>query len=105
MARNLYVSDLRLGAPVRWLGEDSDRDVLLPEHRSAGRFLRHGHLGRLTSIEMPHVQIDWVGLEDEPVSFGVGFGPDPSGCYPSLELLTEAEWSGAMDHGPWKDWG
>lgn len=91
-----------MGAPVRWTGAPTDRDILDERRRRQGRRLEYGHPGRLTSIAMPHVQIDWLGLEAEPISFGVGFGPDSAGRYLRLELLSEEEWSSLLQDQYWQ---
>lgn len=46
---------------------------------------RHGHPGVVRDCSMPeHVLVDWEGLEDAPISIGVGFAMDEEGRYPGL---------------------
>jgi hypothetical protein len=89
------VTDLRAGLPVEYLGE-SDPNVVLDEKlQAAGLVLYSGHPGRVWSTTIQHVQVTWVGLEDEPATYAVGFSlPDEDEtCYPALGLLTEDEYS------------
>jgi hypothetical protein len=89
------VTDLRVGLPVEYLGE-SDPNVILDEKlQAAGLALYSGHPGRVWSTTIQHVQVTWVGLEDEPATYAVGFSvPDnDETCYLGLGLLTEDEFS------------
>ncbi|MGW5339238.1 hypothetical protein ACWEQD_12540 [Rhodococcus pyridinivorans] len=64
---------VRQGVPVAYRGRDTDRDILNPQRQPPMLF--HGHPGRITSPAMQHILVDWVGLEDEPASFAVGYCP------------------------------
>ncbi|ORM38110.1 hypothetical protein [Williamsia sp. 1135] len=65
---------IRYGAVPWWYrGQDDDRDILNKAARPA--LLFHGHPGRITDATLQHIRVDWVGLEDEPASFAVGFCP------------------------------
>ncbi|ETT28373.1 hypothetical protein RR21198_1025 [Rhodococcus rhodochrous ATCC 21198] len=64
---------VRQGVPVAFRGADTDRDILDPQAQPPMLF--HGHPGRITSPAIQHILVDWVGLEDEPASFAVGFCP------------------------------
>ncbi len=64
---------VRQGVPVAYRGPDTDRDILNPE--TGPPMLFHGHPGRITSPAVQHILVDWVGLEDEPASFAVGYCP------------------------------
>jgi hypothetical protein len=64
---------IQRGTPVAYRWQDTDRDILNPASQPA--LLFHGHPGRITDPTLQHVQVDWVGLEDEPASFAVGFCP------------------------------
>ncbi|SUF08979.1 Uncharacterised protein [Rhodococcus gordoniae] len=64
---------VRQGVPVAYCGADTDRDILNPHTQPPMLF--HGHPGRITSAAIQHILVDWVGLEDEPVSFAVGYCP------------------------------
>jgi hypothetical protein len=67
------VEDLRVGLPVEYLG-DANPDVVLSEPlRAVGLVLYYGHPGRVWSTTLQHVQVSWVGLEDEPATYAVGF--------------------------------
>jgi hypothetical protein len=67
------VEDLRVGLPVEYLG-DANPDVVLSEPlRAVGLVLYCGHPGRVWSTTPQHVQVSWVGLEDEPATYAVGF--------------------------------
>lgn len=55
---------IQRGTPVAYRGQDTDRDILNPASRPAVLF--HGHPGRITDPTLQHIQVDWVGLEDEP---------------------------------------
>lgn len=49
-----------------------------------------------------HVLVSFRGLEEEPVSWGVGFGHDESsGIYPALLLPDSEEWERASHAGWW----
>jgi hypothetical protein len=87
------VTDLRVGLPVEYLGE-SDPNVVLDERlRAIGMVLYAGHPGRIWSTTVQHVQVTWVGLEEEPASYATGFSvpdEDPT-YYRGLGLLSEEE--------------
>jgi hypothetical protein len=93
--RYVEVTGLRVGLPVEYLGE-SDPNVVLDEKlRAIGVVLYAGHPGRIWSTTMQHVQVTWVGLEEEPASYATGFSvpdEDPS-FYPALGLLSEDEYA------------
>jgi hypothetical protein len=87
------VADLRVGLPVEYLG-DADANVVLSESlRAAGMVLYSGHPGRVRDITVQHVQVTWVGLEDEPASYAVGFSVNSPNdlTYGALGLLTVEE--------------
>src|SRR5450432_325489 len=89
----VQVKDLRVGLPVEYLGKP-DPDVVLSDRlRAIGLVLYCGHPGRVWSTLHQHVQVTWVGLEDEPATYAVGFSvPDEEDTfYPGLGLLTEDE--------------
>ena len=64
---------VRQGVPVAYRGPDTDRDILNPQTQPPMLF--HGHPGRIASPAIQHILVDWVGLEDEPASFAVGYCP------------------------------
>jgi|ERR1022692_844216 hypothetical protein len=87
--------NLRVGLPVEYLG-DTDANVILSDSLKAiGMVLYSGHPGRIWSTTIQHVQVTWVGLEDEPATYAVGFSVPSSGepHYAGLGLLTEDEFS------------
>jgi hypothetical protein len=93
------VTDLRIGLPVKYLGESDPNVVLEEKLRAIGMMLYSGHPGRVWSTTMQHVQVTWVGLEEEPASYATGFSvpdEDPS-YYPALGLLSEEEF-GRREH-------
>ena len=92
-ARYLTVADLRVDLPVEYLGEANAEIVLSDALRAVGMMLYPGHPGRISSTIVQHVQVSWVGLEDEPASYAVGFsvrGPEER-TYFGLGLLAPDE--------------
>jgi hypothetical protein len=89
------VKDLRVGLPVAYLGEPDPNVVLNDQLKAIGLVLYCGHPGRVWSTTLQHVQVTWVGLEDEPASYAVGFSlpSEEESFYPVLGLLTEEEFS------------
>jgi len=59
--------------PVADRGSDTDRDIINPH--TGTPMLFHGQPGRTTNPAIQHILVDWVGLEDEPASFVVGYCP------------------------------
>lgn len=86
-------TDLRVGLPVEYLGDDDPDVVLSDQLRAVGLVLYSGHPGRVWSTLHQHVQVTWVGLEDEPATYAVGFSVpgEEDTFYPALGLLTEDE--------------
>jgi hypothetical protein len=89
------VKDLRVGLPVEYLGEPDPNVVLSDQLRAVGLVLYCGHPGRVWSTTLQHVQVTWVGLEDEPATYAVGFSlpSEEESFYPVLGLLTEDEFT------------
>jgi hypothetical protein len=86
-------TNLRVGLPVEYLGDD-EPVVVLSDHLTAiGLVLYSGHPGRIWSTLHQHVQATWVGLEDEPATYALGFSvpAEEDTFYPVLGLLTEEE--------------
>jgi len=94
-ASYVRVTDLRVGLPVEYLGEPDPNVVLSDQLRAVGLVLYCGHPGRVWSTTLQHVQVTWVGLEDEPASYAVGFSlpSEEESYYPVLGLLTEEEFA------------
>jgi hypothetical protein len=86
-------SNLRVGLPVEYLGDDEPVVVLNDQLKAIGLVLYSGHPGRVWSTLHQHVQVTWVGLEDEPATYALGFSVpgEEDTFYPSLGLLTEDE--------------
>ena len=86
--------DLRKGQPVEYLGKDQWPTEVDKEFLGRTGVLYHGHPGRIWFTDRPHVMVNWVGLEDDPESFAVGYspsGPDHM-TYMGLGVLTEDEY-------------
>jgi len=94
-ASYVRVTDLRVGLPVEYLGEPDPNVVLSDQLRAVGLVLYCGHPGRVWSTTLQHVQVTWVGLEDEPATYAVGFSlpSEEESFYPVLGLLTEDEFT------------
>ncbi|MBO1756356.1 hypothetical protein [Allobranchiibius sp. CTAmp26] len=97
------------GKRVLSAGLDPDAgDVLTPAFRARNHVLMPHHPGRINSFVGPglnHCLVDFVGLEQEPVSFAVGFDHDENGFYRGLLDPTDEEWQAAMSAGWWQDPG
>lgn len=84
--RYVTVGELRDGLPVEFLGEEPDAVGVISEAlTSRAVALYPGHSGRVWRTQPQHVQVSWVGLEEEPASYAYGFDAD-SFC-PADELL------------------
>ena len=94
-ASYVWVKDLRVGLPVEYLGEPDPDVVLSDQLRAVGLVLYCGHPGRVWSTTLQHVQVTWVGLEDEPATYAVGFSlpSEEESFYPVLGLLSEDEFT------------
>ena len=92
-SRCVTISDLRVGLLVEYLGDDNANIVLSESLKAAGMILYSGHPGRVRDTAVQHVQVTWVGLEDEPASYAVGFSVNSPGdlTYGALGLLTAEE--------------
>jgi hypothetical protein len=93
-SRYATVADLRVGLLVEYLGIERETWAVLSEElTSHGVALFPGHPGQISSTVVQHVQVCWVGLEDEPESFAVGFGTSLAAGlrYPGLGHLAEAD--------------
>jgi hypothetical protein len=93
----LTVADLRVGVPVEYLGKEPDCEGVWTEAlTSRGIALFPGHPGRILPSVPQHVQVSWVGLEEEAASHLVGFDSDtvaPEGIYRGLGVLSEREFA------------
>ncbi|WP_377642324.1 hypothetical protein [Oryzobacter terrae] len=101
--RVLTESEVRVGARVLYGGEASERDVsaAAAEH---GHILISGHPGVIAHIHGPgncHVVVEFIGLEAEGISVGVGWDPIADGTYPQLFVPENAEWERALTAGWW----
>ena len=89
-SQHAMVADIRVGLLVEHLGGRETDDVFDTRLRTIGMALYPGHPGRVASADIRHVLVDWVGLEEEPASFIVGYDSsrlDPDSTYPGLGLL------------------
>src|ERR1035437_5875319 len=86
-------TNLRVGLPVEYLGDDEPVVVLSDHLKAIGLVLYSGHPGRVWSTLHQHVQVTWAGLEDEPATYALGFSVpgEEDTFYPALGLLTEEE--------------
>jgi len=85
-ARYVTVGELRDGLPVEFLGEEPDAvGVLSQALTSRAVALYPGHPGRVWRPNPQHVQVSWVGLEEEPASYA--YGLTPTAFCPADELL------------------
>lgn len=71
LGEELLGSDLVAGQPVVFDGEDITAGFFGPN--ALFDALRRGHPGRIRDPTPQHIMVDWVGLEDEPMSFAFGF--------------------------------
>jgi hypothetical protein len=94
-ASYVQVKDLRVGLPVEYLGKPDPDVVLSDQLRAVGLVLYCGHPGRVWSTTLQHVQVTWVGLEDEPATYAVGFSlpGEEASFYTVLGRLTEEEFT------------
>ena len=101
--RPLTVEEVTVGMRVLFAGGADAGDVLDERKRAAGHILVEHHPGVIRELlGTQHVLVDFVGLEDEPVSFGVGFGYDEeTGIYPGLLVPGESEWQDMISAGWW----
>ena len=97
LARYVTVGELRDGLPVEFRGEEPDTvGVLSPALTTRAVALYPGHPGRVWRTQPQHVQVSWVGLEEEPASYAYGFDADsllPNGRADGLGRLTEADFA------------
>ncbi|GAB3078959.1 hypothetical protein GCM10027053_49110 [Intrasporangium mesophilum] len=102
--RPFTVGDLAVGTRVLYNGPEESGDVLDERRRAEGRVLIEHHPGTIrVAAEPQHVLVDFLGLEDEPVSWAVGFGYDETtGLYPGLLIPDDADWEAAVRSGWWR---
>jgi|EndMetStandDraft_7_1072992.scaffolds.fasta_scaffold180052_2 hypothetical protein len=85
-------ADLIKGTPVIYAGPDNPR--LISPH-AAFTVLCKGHPGRISDPDWHHIRVEWVLLEDEPISYGAGFclertADRPDGYVPGLVRISES---------------
>ena len=85
MTQNLTKKDVAIGRFVELLIEAT-------EVGPCGDFIYPGHPGIIHYDELSHVMVKWVGYEDDYISDAMGFDSGEDGIYPSLGILTEAEY-------------
>ena len=84
--RPVKASDMCVGLRVaaNFCGSDIPVEERTKADGTSLPFMR-GHRGIVKDCSMlDHVLVDWVGLEDAPISFGVGFGVNDYEEYPGL---------------------
>jgi hypothetical protein len=95
--RYVTVGELRDDLPVEFLGEEADAvGVISQALASRAVALYPGHPGRVWRTQPQHVQVTWVGLEEEPASYAYGFDADsllPSGRVIGLGHLAEVDFA------------
>jgi len=101
--RHLMVSDVSVGVGVLYAGPGDDADVLDPARRAAGHILKELHPGVIhDATDRQHLIVRFFGLEDEPISWAVGFGHDVvTGDYPGLLIPDQRTWEDAKLAGWW----
>lgn len=91
------------GARVMWLGAPKSTGIEDPERIEKGLVLVTGHPGTISDTRTPHhMQISWVGLEDEAESWGVGHAP-VNGLYSNIKVISERDFQKALGLGWWAD--
>lgn len=85
-------SELRVGTLVEYVGGPI-YCVMDPAKQGPAGVVRSGHPGVVHYPDPMHVIVSWVGLEDEPVSIGVGFTANAQLIVPDLRLLTPEEFA------------
>jgi hypothetical protein len=102
--RFLRVDEARVGVSVLYSGDDDASDVLDPDLVRAGCVLKDRHPGVIREFYGPgvnHCIVQFIGLEDEPISTMVGFDHREDGHFPGLLVPTETEWAQALSRGWW----
>lgn len=101
--RSLSVNDLLVGRHVLYAGGQHEGDVLDPGTSPPGQVLMPHHPGVLHEVQnRHHILVSFRGLEDEPASWGGGFGYDEStGIYPGLLVPDADEWEQVSHAGWW----
>lgn len=102
--RALKEHEARVGLRVLHAGERRTDGVMTPELRELGRGLEPGHPGVISRLLPGHLQVAWLGLEEEPESWGVGYDHVGEGIYPTLHPAAAVEWEYAISHGWWAEW-
>lgn len=90
-----------VGLRVRWLGEHEYNDVLDPTKRALGHVLMPGHPGTISRTDiLAHLMVDWLGLEEEPISDTTGYHA-VKGHYVCFEEISEDQWQEIARNGWW----
>ncbi|MCE1179668.1 MAG: hypothetical protein LWW86_11680 [Micrococcales bacterium] len=100
---HLTVASARPGVRVIWLGPQHEEDIFAPQGDGTTPVLQHGHPGRIVRADPWHVTVEWLGLEEEPVSWGVGHNPEPDGTFTFLGVVPDGEWDEAARVGWWAE--
>ncbi len=102
--RFLRADEARVGVSVPYSGHDDASDVLDPDLARAGCVLKHRHPGVNREFYGPgvnHCIVQFIGLEDEPISTMVGFDHREDGHFPGVLVPTETECTQALGSGWW----
>ncbi|GAA1139064.1 hypothetical protein [Ornithinicoccus hortensis] len=102
--RFLQADEVAVGLRVLYAGHADFLGIADPELLQRGHILVHHHPGVVKKFYGPgvnHCIVEFVGLEDEPISFAVGFDHLEDGHYAGLLVPTEEEWQQADSSGWW----
>lgn len=100
----LDANEVYVGQWVAYAGPSSELGVADPDRLRQGHILVLHHPGTVQRFYGPgrnHCIVSFAGLEEEPISFAVGFDHEEDGHYPGLLVPTGHEWETALSGGWW----
>ncbi|WP_256840394.1 hypothetical protein [Ornithinimicrobium faecis] len=100
----LHADQVYVGQHVLYAGPASELGVADPDLVRRGHILERHHPGIVQKFYGPglnHCVVCFAGLEEEPVSFAVGFDHEEDGHYPGLLVPSERAWEQALSGGWW----